>query len=405
MKTINDFVKRLSFLHVDDVRRVVPVFVVLFVGSYSSFGGNIVLDLKAIERARVLAAAGKYLTDEPITITAYSSPRSAGGLHDFFSEGDYWWADPKNPDGPYIQRDGMTNPDNFVAHRKAMIRLSLEVPALTAAYKVTGEERYAAQAVRHLIAWFVADKTKMNPHLKYAQAIKGRSVGRGTGIIDTIHLVEVARAVEMLEGSQALSPSIEAAIKRWFSDYLDWLTTSENGIQEREAKNNHGTCWVMQVAAFSHLVGDTVKLEYCRDRFKEVLLPNQMSNDGSFPLELKRTKPYGYSLFNLDAMATTCQILSTPKENLWEYTLPDGRNMHKGIEFMYPYILDKSKWPYASDVMFFQYWPVRQPSLLFAGLAYDETKYVELWKRLDAGPINEEVIRNWPIRQPLLWLD
>ncbi len=58
-------------------------------------------------------------------MTAAGSPRSAGGKHDFFSEGDYWWPDPKNPDGPYIQRDGMTNPDNFVEHRKAMIRLSL----------------------------------------------------------------------------------------------------------------------------------------------------------------------------------------------------------------------------------------------------------------------------------------
>ncbi len=34
----------------------------------------------------------------------------------------------------------------------------------------------------------------MNPNLQYAQAIQGRFTGRGTGIIDTLHLVEVARA-------------------------------------------------------------------------------------------------------------------------------------------------------------------------------------------------------------------
>src|SRR5690348_6673482 len=61
---------------------------------------------------------------QPVTVTAETSPRSAGGKNDFFSEGDYWWPDPNNPDGPYIQRDGMTNPDNFTAHRKAMIRFS-----------------------------------------------------------------------------------------------------------------------------------------------------------------------------------------------------------------------------------------------------------------------------------------
>jgi hypothetical protein len=61
------------------------------------------LDLAAIERSRVLTAANKYLVQAPVTVTASASPRSAGGKHDFFSEGDYWWPDPANPGGPYIQ--------------------------------------------------------------------------------------------------------------------------------------------------------------------------------------------------------------------------------------------------------------------------------------------------------------
>src|SRR6185437_2764622 len=146
------------------------------------------LDLIAIERGRVLKAADKYLNEPPVTITASNSPRSAGGPHDFFSEGDYWWPDPANPKGPYIQRDGMSNPDNFVEHRRAMIRLSLIVPALAAAYKLTGERQYSAAAARHLRAWFIDSDTRMTPHLLYAQAIQGRFTGRGTGIIDTLHL-------------------------------------------------------------------------------------------------------------------------------------------------------------------------------------------------------------------------
>src|SRR5438874_1096943 len=112
-------------------------------------------DLAALEHDRVLKAANRYFAEPPVTVTAASSPRSAGGKHDFFSEGDYWWPDPKNPDGPYIQRDGMTNPDNFVEHRHAMVRLSLIVPALAAAYKFTHDHKYADHAARHLRAWFV----------------------------------------------------------------------------------------------------------------------------------------------------------------------------------------------------------------------------------------------------------
>jgi hypothetical protein len=130
-----------------------------------------------------------------------------------------------------------------------------------------------------------------------------------------------------------------------------------------------------------------------------------MASDGSFPRELKRTKPYGYSIFNADAMATLCWILSTPQDDLWTFTTADGKSMRKGVEFIYPYIADKSKWPYKPDVMFFEYWPVRSPVLLFGGIAYDRKDYLDTWKSLEANPTNEEVLRNVPIRQPLLWVD
>src|SRR5689334_16775378 len=126
------------------------------------------VNVAAIDRARILAAANQYLSEDPITITASSSPRSAGGLHDFFSEADYWWPDPKDPNAPYIQRDGMSNPNNFVEHRRALMRLSVQVPALVAAWKLTRDNRYAAHAAEHLRAWFIDEGTRMNPNLQYA---------------------------------------------------------------------------------------------------------------------------------------------------------------------------------------------------------------------------------------------
>jgi len=360
-------------------------------------------ELVKFERGRVLRAANQYLKEQPLTITASSSPRSAGGVHDFFSEGDYWWPDPQNPDGPYIQRDGMTNPNNFVDHRHYLMRLSVQVPALAAAWRLTKDERYSRQAVKHLHAWFVDEKTRMNPNLQFAQAIHGRFTGRGTGIIDTIHLVEVARAIEILKDSKAMNMSELGGIVQWYMDYLKWLTTSKNGTDERDAKNNHGTCWVMQVAAFAQLVGDRELEQYCRNRFKTVLVPNQIAADGSFPEELRRTKPYGYSLFNLEAMATICELLSTQNDNLWTFQTSDGRSVGKAIAYMYPYIKDKKTWPLKPDVMYDAEWPMRQNSLLFAGRALNRTEYIELWKTLPADSKVEEVIRNFFIRQPVLW--
>jgi len=363
------------------------------------------IDVAEIDRDRIITAADKYLLEEPVTVTAIRAERSFGGLHDFYSEGDYWWQDPENPDGPYIRKDGQTNPDNFTAHRLAMIDLSIWVPALVAAYKLTGDEKYAKHAVKHLLAWFVDPATLMNPNLMYGQAIMGRVTGRGIGIIDTLHLAEVARAIEVLEELGYLEGSNLVGIRDWFTQYLEWMTTHEYGIAERDNGNNHSTCWVVQVGAFASLVDDGEQLEFCRDLYRDTLLPRQMAMDGGFPRELDRTKPYGYSLFNLEAMAMVVQILSTPQEDLWKFELEDGRSIGRGIAYMYPYMVDKSSWPLDPDVMYHNEWPVRHPFLLFGGLALNKPEYIELWNTLDPDPKVGEVIRNFPFRQPVLWID
>src|SRR5256714_98577 len=336
------------------------------------------INVAATDRQRIIKAANRYLSERPITITASSSPLSAGGLHDFFSEGDYWWPDSASPNGPYIQRDGMSNPDNFVDHRRALMRLSVQVPALVAAWKLIKDKRYATKAADHLRAWFIDERTRMNPNLQYAQAIHGVTTGRGIGLIDTIHLVEVARAIDVLKDSSALSMTELGAITQWFKDYLAWMTTSKNGTDEREAKNNHGTCWVMQVAAFAQLVGDQKLLEVCRERFKTVIVPHQIATNGSCPEELRRTKPYGYSLFNLEAIATICEILSTPRDNLFTFQTADGRGFRRAMEFMTPFIANKNSWALKPDVMYDEQWPMRQNRLLFAGIAFNLHDYIVL---------------------------
>lgn len=382
-------------------------------------------DLATAERPRLVQAAEISARVEPKTIVAARNPRSAGGLHDFSSEGDYWWPDPKNPDAPYVQRDGLTNPDNFVAHRQYLLSFVRDFGILSAAYKVTREERYAAAAVKHLRAWFVDPATKMNPNLLYSQAIKGRSTGRSIGVIDTVHLAEVALGVEALRGAKSFAKADEAAVTGWFRDYLTWITTHPYGVDESNAKNNHGTCWTLQAACFARLVGDKAVLADCCRRLTEIHLPSQMATDGSFPQEVARTKPYGYSLFNLDVMTAVAVVLSRPGDDLMNFKLADGRSLVRGVEWIAPFVADKNLWlktvrkpasPTAAqadskdtaaikpDVMYWDNWPVRHPALIFGALAAGRSDWAEVWKRLDPDPTVEEVRRNLPVRQPVLWV-
>jgi hypothetical protein len=227
---------------------------------------------------------------KPMHITDAVSSMSEGGIHDYYSNGDYWWPNPKTADGlPYIQRDGESNPDFFDAHRQILRRLRTNAANLAAGYKLTGRERYAEKAVELLKEFFLDEATLMNPHLLYAQAIPGVCSGRGVGMIDTLHLAEVPVAIDALKGSAAMAKGIYEGLRQWFADYLNWMCTHPYGIEEMNAKNNHSVCWFVQASVFARFTGNEEKVRFCIDHYKNVLLPNQMAQDGSFPRELART--------------------------------------------------------------------------------------------------------------------
>ena len=370
--------------------------------------------IAAQDRARTLRNAARWLPERPETITEFLSPKSPGGPHDYFSEADYFWPNPANPAGPYKEIDGKSNPGNFLAHRLALIRLGQAMPALTAGFVLTRKAAYAKAAAAHLRAWFVAPSTRMTPNLQFAQGFHGGPTGRSYGIIDTLHLVEVARAAPFLH--DFLSAAEFTAVRAWFGEYLGWMQASDPGKKERDATNNHGIAWALQAAEFARLSGNDAARSEVRERFRNVQLPMQMAADGGFPRELARTKPYGYSIFTFDCAAMLCQSLQTPlradsagvagppQPSEIGFSLADGRGVCLAAKFLYPYLRDKSSWPYKHDVEHWESWPVRSPGLLFCGLDCAKPEYIDLWRKLDPDPTDPEVIRNFPVRQPILWI-
>ena len=381
----------------------------------------------AVDRDRVMRLANQWIDAKPQTITDFPAPDSPGGAHDFFSQADYFWPNPANPNGPWKEIDGKSNPANFQLHRKAMIRLSQAVPALTAGYLLTRGREFAQAAAAHLVAWFVTPATQMNANLQYSQGYPGGPSGRSYGIIDTLHLVEPARAAGFLK--EALGANF-GPLQQWFREYLEWMKTSEPGMKERDATNNHAIAWALQAAEFARLADDNPTREEVRTRFETVQLPAQENAEGGFPRELARTKPYGYSIFQFDCATALGWSLGILAPNTSSSSAAEGKTtsladsvfhpsasvagasgddsaraaLCRAAAFLYPYLRDKSKWPYAHDVQHWESWPVRSPGLLFCGLACDHSDYIALWRRLEPDPTDPEIIRNYPIRQPLLWV-
>ncbi len=316
----------------------------------------------------------------------------------------------------------------FTAHSDALLDFSIQVPALTAAYVLTNDARYATHAATHLRAWFVDPKTRMTPALPYAQLLPGTTAPRMEGVIETVHLAEVAQAISFLAKTDVLSADELAAVYAWFAAYLEWLGSSRVALLTRNQKNHHGTSWLLQAAAYARLApqdsGGARKLPQAisslapiapppnqytslndlRHQFKTVTLRAQINADGSFPREINTPWPYRFSLFNLDMLAGICDLLSTRFDNAWEYELQDGPGMRVVIAHLVPYIASRATWPYRADQTRFNQLPLRQPSLLLAGRAYSRPEYVALWNTLPPDPSDRVLQRTFPIRQPLLWV-
>ena len=278
----------------------------------------------------------------PWSVTYHKSPAKSGNLHDYFSEGPYWWPNPDDPNGPYIRCDGEKNPDLFEYHRSDLEQMSQTTLLLAAAGFCLDEPAYTERACELLSVWFVEEETRMNPHLEYGQAIRGHCDGRGIGIIDTAQLLNVIHAADYLE----LSGYNRASLRQWFGEYLNWMNTSEIGLEEKHNFNNHGNWWNTQAAAYAAFCGNEALLTETFASLRAKILPEQMNPDGSFADELTRTNAYTYSLYNLEATVLACEVAHYQGVDLWHFIAPEGQGVGAGISFMLPYLENPFLWPY-----------------------------------------------------------
>jgi hypothetical protein len=135
-------------------------------------------------------------------------------------------------------------------------------------------------------------------------------------------------------------------MKQWFKQYANWLMTSKNGQDERSQLNNHGTYYDMQLADFALFNGDKALAQKV---IKEQTIPRidkQFAVDGSEPLELVRTKSWGYSTMNLVGWCKLATIAERVNIDLWNTKTKDGKGIQQVFEWFKPYMLKQKTWNY-----------------------------------------------------------
>lgn len=284
-----------------------------------------------------------------VTITAKPQPSPTGDPHDYVSYARYWWPDPTRPEGlPFIRKDGHVNRAQLArGDRNKLDELATVVHTLASGWHLNRNTACAVRAGEWLRAWFVAPATRMNPSLDYAQIRLGHNHNRGSnsGLLDARGFAAVVEAITWLDDSPALTKQEAVTIRQWFTEYLHWFTTSENGRLEHEASNNHGTWYLAQAIALARFVGNN---ELARDLAREdfARIAQQFAPDGSQPLEMVRTDGLSYCAFNLEAQFQVAKLAAPLGVDLWHFQATNGASLKQGLEFLRPYNANPQSWPH-----------------------------------------------------------
>ena len=298
--------------------------------------------------------ADSWLACGPWSVTNKEIAPPSFDKHDYASQAPYWWPSPDGSDQPYIQRDGERNPETRrytdKEDRACVFRSSY---MLALAWYYTDNEVYAKHAGHILRTWFLSPKSRMNPNLNHAQIIPGLNTGRAIGIIDFSQgYTSVLDAVALLEGAPGWTSHDTDGFREWNRNFLTWLD-GDFGTIEIAEKNNHGTFAVMQKAAIALFVGEVALAE------KELLslhsrIDEQIAPDGSQPMELRRTRSWHYSTFNLVAYIRGASMAKKLGIDIWGYHGAQGQSISRAVDFLIPYATGENDTPWDFREMEFE---------------------------------------------------
>ncbi|MFA7472545.1 MAG: alginate lyase family protein [Spirosomataceae bacterium] len=227
--------------------------------------------------------------------------------------------------------------------------------ACALAYQLSGNKKYAQEAIRFLNAW-------AHKNTQYSDA-DGSLVMSYSGTAMVI-------AADLVRNSKVWQANDIAAFDQWVANVY------KKACDEiRNRKNNWADWGRLGSILAAHYLGDKGEIQE-NIRLIKSDLSDKIAEDASMPHETRRgANGIWYTYFSLAPITAACWVAyNTTGENLFEYT-QDGRNLKMALDYLLKYAIKPEAWPWFEKPN--KGAPNRWPGNLFEAMAgiYNDSAY------------------------------
>jgi hypothetical protein len=326
---------------------------------------------------RLRLEAERYLKEGPWTVTTDRPKGMDLDAHLYYSESPYYWPDATNPTGPYIRRSGLANPAAFTANHAALGSLCDAVLTLGTAAYLLDDTRYATHAAHLIQTWFLAPKTRMEPNMDHAGTVPGmRNAGAVSpgGVTEGRPLIRAIQGMEFLAKSGAWDPKDEAATRKWFEEYLRWLTPA--GATPTDRRIDTSLWRAALEASAASFAEDAATERRIFDSYRDRGLPRPPRA----PAGAVAGPPAQALAANLEARAMICRVAQMHGVDLWSVASRGGGTISSSIDSLETSLADPKQWSkeqaagFEADGVYV---------MAFAGIGLNRPAYVAEFRKLE----------------------
>ncbi len=321
--------------------------------------------------AQAAEAPVKTLMDRP-----QGPLRPTDDPHAYASMATYFWPNPDTPDGlPWVARDGEFSPVLDQYDRPLWDYTADTIKMLGEAAYLLNRQDLADRVAAHLSAWMIDPATRMRPDLLHAQFIPGRCTGRWVGVIDfSTRMPAMLDAVRLVW--DRIAEDVQAGVRQWCSDFLDWLVEGPYAPDLVKAPNNHATYYDRLVVYLALWLGRQEVAQTRLARFVSDRLMTQVSDNGEQPRELVRTLSWNYTVMNAIGLLHVAQLAKATGNSPLQVGAPGHDRIRSAVDFLVPYLLGKKEWTWQQikPIPSLRAWPV-------VAVAERDLGYNGLWFR------------------------